>query len=548
MKGRRKLTWYPGDLVGGVATAIVLIPQSLAYAALAGMPPQRGLFVAALAPIGAALCASSPYLATGPVALTSLLSFGALSPLAQPGGDEYVALAALLAVLVGVIRIGMGLARMGTVSYLLSEPVLVGFTTGAALVIVASQVPTVLDVGVQGGNPFAAAFGALLHPGSWHGMAVGVSGVTMAVIVAGRRLHRLFPGVLIAVLGAIVFSALTGYEGRVVGDVDGGFPPFSLALPWSQVESLLVPALVIALVGFSEPASIARHYAMLERSRWDPNREFVSQGIANVAAGLGGGFPAGGSFSRTALARDSGARTRLAGGITGLLVLAFLPFTSVLTNLPRAVLGTVVILAVAPLVQVQRIVGYGRYTRLQSAIAAVTAVLTVALVPHAERAVAAGIGLAVGAHLWRELRVSVKAWTEGATLHLAPKGVLYFASAPLLEDCFSEVLHDHPTAQRLVVHLDGLGRVDITGAMALRRLLNDAEEAGLDAKVTDVPPQAEKIIQRVVSQKGISESQQAAAPGSWRLKMDESCSASTSNSERDSVAPEATSAPGSTSP
>jgi sulfate permease, SulP family len=497
VKGRWRTRWYPGDLVAGISTAFVLIPQALAYAVLAGMPAERGLYVAALAPIAAAICASSPYLATGPVALTSLLTFGALSPIVQPGGAEYVALAALLAVLVGVIRIGLGLARLGTVSYLLSQPVLVGFTTGAALVIVASQVPAVLDAGARGGNPFAAAFDALSHPATWNGAAVGVSVATGVVMVVGRRLHRLFPGVLVAMVASIVFSSVTGYDGRVVGTIDGGFPPFSLALPWSDLGRLVIPAFVIALVGFSEPVSIARHYATLERRRWDPNRELVSQGLANLAAGLGGGFPAGGSFSRTALARESGARTRLAGAITGVCVLAILPFTSVLADLPRAVLGAVVIVAVARLIQIRRILEYRRYTRLQLAVATTTAILTVVLVPHVELAVVAGIGLAIGAHLFRELRVSVKAWTDGDTLHLAPKGVLYFASAPLLEDRFGELLHNHPGARHLIVHVDGLGRVDITGAMALRSLLADAEAAGLDARVADIPPQAEKIIRRV---------------------------------------------------
>jgi SulP family sulfate permease len=291
----------------------------------------------------------------------------------------------------------------------------------------------------------------------------------------------------------------------VVGVVEGGVPPFSLDLPWSELGSLLVPALVIAVVGFSEPASIARHYATLERTRWDPNRELISQGMANLAAGLGGGFPAGGSFSRSALVRAVGARTRLAGAITGLVVLALLPFANVVEQLPEAVLGASIIVAVVPLVQVKPFLEYGRYTRLQLAVALVTFVLTVAFAPHVEVAVVIGIGFAIGAHLWRELRVSVKAWSEGDALHLAPKGVLYFASAPLLEDRFGDLLCDHPAASHLVIHLDGLGRVDITGAMALQRLLGDAEEAGLDAKVTDVPPHAERIIHRVLGRGAVSQ-------------------------------------------
>lgn len=498
MSRHRWPVWDLGDVVGGVSAAFVLIPQALAYAVLAGMPAERGLYVAALAPVGAAFFASSPYLGTGPTAVTSLLTFGALSALALPGSAEYIALGALLALLVGVIRAAMGLARLGAISYLISQPVLTGFTTGAAVVIAASQLPTVLDVRSEDANPFVAAFHALSRPGEWEVAALVVSAATALIIVGGRRLHRLFPGVLVAALLGIVYSALADYGGRVVGEVAGGFPPFSVALPWSHLPALAVPALVIAVVGFSEAASIGRYYATLERARWDPNRELISQGVANLAAGLGGGFPAGGSFSRSALVRDAGAHTRLAGGVTGLVVLVLLPFASVLAHLPQAVLGASIIVAVVPLVQVRRFLEYRRYTRLQFTVALVTTVLTIALAPHVEVAVVAGIALAIAAHLWRELRVSVKAWTDGETLHLAPKGVLYFASAPLLEDRFAALLHEHPGARHVVIHVDGLGRVDITGALALRSLLADAEAAGLEARVADVPPQAEKIIRRVL--------------------------------------------------
>lgn len=488
----------PGDLVGGVSAAFVLIPQALAYATLAGMPVERGLFVAALAPIAAAFFASSPYLGTGPTAVTSLLTFGALSALAIPAGSEYVTLAALLAVLVGVIRVALGLLRAGFLAYLMSQPIVTGFTTGAAVVIVASQIPTVLDVPTDEANPFLAAFQALGHPGEWRLESMGIAVVVAALIIGGRRVHRLFPGVLAAVFLAIAYSEITSYRGAVVGELSGRFPPLSLDLPWSSVGSLIVPALVIAVVGFSEPAAIARHYATLERRRWDSNRELISQGVANLAAGVGGGFPAGGSFSRSALVRDAGARTRVAGGITGLVVLAILPLMSLLSALPAAVLGASIIVAVRELISVKPFVEYRRYARLQFAVAAITFLLTIVFAPHVERAVIVGVILAIGAHLWRELRLSIPAWTTDGTLHLAPKGVLYFASIPGLEDAFSKLLTEHQGAHRLVVHLDGLGRIDLTGALALKGLLRDARKAGLEVELADIPPPAKKIITRVI--------------------------------------------------
>lgn len=480
----------------------MLIPQALAYATLAGVPAQRGLFVAALAPIAAAFFASSPYLGTGPTAITSLLTFGALSALAVPGGARYVALAALLALLVGTIRVALGLARAGFIAYLMSQPIVTGFTTGAAVVIVASQIPMVLDVGTDDSNPFVAAFQGLMRPADWNPQSLVIAAVVAALMVGGRKVHKLFPGVLLAVVSAIAYSEIVSYGGAVVGDISGGLPPFSLDLPWPSVVHLLVPALVIAVVGFSEPAAIARHYATLERKRWDASRELLSQGMANIAAGVGGGFPAGGSFSRSALVRDAGARTRVAGGITGLVVLAILPFTSVLSSLPSAVLGASIIVAVSELINVRPFIEYSRYARLQFAVAIATLLLTVAFAPHVERAVVVGVVLAIGAHLWRELKLSIPAWTSNGTLHLAPKGVLYFASTPGLEQAFLGVLHAHQDAKRLVVHLDGLGRVDLTGALALRGLLEDARAAGLQVELVDIPPPAQKIISRVVEGQG----------------------------------------------
>lgn len=487
-----------GDVIGGVSAALVLVPQALAYATLAGLPPERGLYVAVLAPLAAAFFASSPYLGTGPTAVTSLLTFGGLSAIAMPGTPDYIALAGLLAVMVGAIRVLLGLARGGILAYLMSQPVVLGFTTGAGVVILASQVPTVLGLSAESDNPFVAAAKALMKPGDWDLGAIVVAVLAAVAIIGGRRIHRLFPGVLAAVAIGIAVSDAWSFGGPVVGDIAHGFPPFTFDLPWSSTLDLLTPALVIAVIGFSEPASIARQYATLERQRWDPHRELISQGVANLAAGFGGGFPAGGSFTRSALVRDSGARTRLSGGITGVVVLLLLPAMGLLAELPTAVLGATIMVAVRELVSPGPFIRYRRYARLQFSIAAVTFLLTVLLAPHVEWAVVVGVVMAILAHLWRELRISIPTWTSNGSLHLAPKGVLYFASAPGLEEAFSNLLSEHPEADHLVVHLDGLGRVDLTGALVLASLLEDAKGAGLTTEIVDVPPQAEKIIRRVI--------------------------------------------------
>jgi SulP family sulfate permease len=488
-----------GDVLAGVTVALLLIPQSLGLATIAGLPPEQGVYAAALAPLVTAFTSSSPYLQAGPTAMTSLLTLGALTAIATPFTPGYVKLAALLALVVGITRILVGLLRGGTVSYLMSQPVVAGFTAAAGVLIVCSQLPAMVGVAGDPGSPLRSAVDALAHPGAWELPALAMSAGAFALILGGRAIHPLFPGVLLATVAAIVLSEAIGYSGATVGDVPSGFPPLTLDLPWGSVGSLLVPGAVIALVGFAEPAAIARHYATQERGLWDPNREFVSQGLANIATGLGGAYPVGGSFSRSALNKLAGARTRWSSVVVALAVIAFLPFMGAIAPLPIAVLAATVVAAVLPLLDPRPLGEFFRLARVQFLVAAGTFVATILTAPHVERGVIVGVVLAVAAHLWREIRLNVQTRVEDATLHVQPRGVLYYASAPSLEDTVGRLLHEHKDATHLVVHLDGLGRIDLTGALALRDLLADATEAGLDVRVVDVPVQAAKVVERTLT-------------------------------------------------
>jgi len=485
------------DLIAGISVALVLVPQALAYAQLAGMPAYTGLYAAVLPPIVAAFFASSPYLQTGPVALTALLTFGALATLAEPGSAEYVKLAALLALVVGVARVLVGVLRAGVLAYLMSQAVLIGFMPAAAILIIATQLPSALgsDPSVDGVLPGAAW--SVAHPGSWSWTAIGLAASTVLLMAGGRRLHRFFPGVLVAVGAGLGYSLAADYGGSTVGEIPAQLPPLSLDLPWQQLPALAVGGIVIALVGFAEPAAIARTFAALERRRWDPNREFLSQGMANLAAGVVGAFPVGGSFSRSSLNRMAGGRTRWSGAVTGLAVLAFLPFASSLESLPTAILAAIVIAAVAGLVRLGPMLQVLRYSRWQSLITLTTFALTLLLAPHVERALLAGIGLAILIHLWRELRLELTASVVDDSLHLRPKGVLWFGTAQSLEDRFLDLLAEHPDARRLTLHLDGLGRIDLSGALVLKSLVDDAR-AHLIVTVDGVPPHARPLMRRVL--------------------------------------------------
>jgi SulP family sulfate permease len=486
------------DVIAGLSVTLILIPQSLAYADLAGLPPHYGLYAAMLPPIAAAVFASSPYLQTGPVAMTSLLAYGALAQLAEVRSADWIALAALLALTVGVIRLLLGIVRAGWVAYLMSHPMLTGFMAAAAIIIVAAQLPTALGTGAAGGTLLGRAVWSLAHPAAWELESLVLATVTVALILGGSQVHRLFPGVLLAVIIGILFSTLTGYQGPTVGEVPSGLPPFSLSLPWGSLPQLLLPALVIAFVGFAEAASISRTYATQERQSWSPDREFVSQGVANLAAGISGGFPVGGSFSRTSVNRMVGARTRLSGAITGLGVLLFLPVASVLAPLPRAVLAAIVIAAVARLIVSRRLVSLLQHSLPQAAVAWATFLLTLALAPRIDEAVMVGVVLAIVVHLWRELRMLVRSRYEDGSLYLIPEGVLFFASAPGLQQALLWELAAHPAASRLTIDLSELGRIDQPGAEVLQAVIAEAESTGLETRLVGIPDHARRILTRVL--------------------------------------------------
>ncbi|GAA5103607.1 SulP family inorganic anion transporter [Haloechinothrix salitolerans] len=496
-------SWLGHDLLAGVSVAMIGIPQSLAYADLAGMPPIVGLYAGALPPIIAALFASSPYLQTGPVAITSLLTFGALSTMATPGSPEYVGLGLALALVVGLTRVALGLLRGGWVAYLMSQPMLLGFVPAAAILIASSQLPKALGtVPPDYDNAILQAVWSLAHPDRWTLAALLMTAVTAVLILGGRRLHALFPGVLVAALVGITVSDAGFYSGDVVGPVPSGFLPFTVDdIPWtslSKLPTLLLSGVIIALIGFSEAASISRRFASEDRTRWSANREFISQGVANIAAAATGGMPCGGSFSRSSVNRLSGARTRLAGAVTGLTVLAFLPFAFVLAPLPLAVLGAIVIVSVISLMRIRPLWRLWRLSLPQALIAWTTFAATLLLAPRLDLAVVTGVALSVGVFLWRSLQLEIDVTEHDGVLTFTPRGVLWFSTAQKLDAALLDALADHPDATRLVIELNRLGRIDTTGALVLRSVLDQARVAGLEAEVHDIPPQSERLTHRVL--------------------------------------------------
>ena len=473
------------DVVAGISVALVVIPQSLAYAQIAEMPVVTGLFASALPLIAFAFFASSPYLQTGPVALTSLLTLAALQGAGFTAENpNYVVLGSLLALIVGGFRLLLGVFRLGWVAYLISEPVRQGFTSAAALIIISSQLPKALGASLDApadGSTVGRAVWSILHPGSWSVGALGLSAITLVVMLGGRRLHRLFPGVAIAVLIGLAFSSLVPDSVLTIEDsspIPEGLPSFSFDLPWADTGALLIGGLIIALVGFAEPASIARQFAKEDKTIWNANRELAASGVANVTAAVTGTFPVGGSFSRSSVNRLSGAKTRWSGGVTGLVVLAFLSFASVLNGLPQAVLGAIVIGAVLGLVKPLALLGLWKESPLEAGLAWITFIATLILAPAVQWAVLIGVALTFIAHFAMPLRLEA---SEGQSAELEsnsgvvvkPVGMLWLVSYRVFEEQLRAIAADHNGD--LVVDFGNDGDVDPAVEAIVQRVNAEAQ-------------------------------------------------------------------------
>ncbi len=455
------------DVIAGASVAMVLIPQSLAYAELAQLPPYIGLYASAFPLLVFALLASSPYLQTGPVAVTSLLTIAAL-PEVPP--TQLPAIAALMAFMVGALRVIFGFARLGHVVRLMSTPVVMGFTSGAAIVIMSSQLPKALGAQPPDGGVLWQAVWSIGHPSGWSWSAVALSLITVSLFIGGRKISPFFPGVLIAVIIGVFYSRTSGYSGVTVNEVPEGLPPFSLDLPWDQIPTLLLGAVIIALVGFAEPASIARTFANETGERWDSNQEMVASGVANFVAAFSGGYPVGGSFSRSSINRLAGARTRWSGGVTGLIVLAFLPFASVLEPLPTAVLGAIVLGAASSLVKPTRLVRLWQRSRTQALLAWSTTAATLFFTPRVERAVVLGVVLTFVAHLSRKFAMHQTTADDGSVT-VKPVGLLWMAT----DQQFERGLHDAAAASTSGVTVD-FSRTPFLNASAIDAMSSVAEE------------------------------------------------------------------------
>ena len=498
------------EAMAGLTVGLMVIPQGVAYAQLAGMPLITGIYASLLPALAAVLFSASARLSVGPVALTSLLIAAGLAPLATPGTAQWVDLAVWLALMSGLLQAALGLARFGWLLNLVNSPVLMAFTQAAAVLIITSQLPALLG--------FQGPWGQMLHAPAFDAGAAAFGLVSLALLWLARRWRPTFPSILVVVLAAATVSGALGFEasgGKVIGLLPQGLP--SLYIPtWPGAEALgqlVLPTLVVTLISFLETASSAKVDNQRKGERWDQDQDLIGQGLAKIVSGLSGSFATSSSFSRSALNLYAGAQTGWATIFSvAVVLLALLFFTPWLRHVPQAVLAAIVVVAVVGLLKPREFLRVWRISRVEGVIALLTFVITIAAAPALYWGVLAGVLMALSHFLYQNLHpriIEAGLHPDGTlrdrhlwqlpplaphTLALRMDAALDFASAGAFERHVTEYLTEHPDTRQVCVLAQPINHIDVTGAEVFARVWAQLLQRDVTLRVSGLKLPAETVL------------------------------------------------------
>jgi sulfate permease, SulP family len=496
-----------GDMTAGITVGIMLIPQGMAYALIAGLPPEYGLYTALIPLLIYAFMGSSRHLAVGPVALVALLVASAVSPLAQ-SPEEYIALSILLALMVGLMQLLFGMLKMGFVVNLLSHPVLSGFISAAAIVIGLSQLHHLMGVEAVSGGLHEILYGIGLQLADVSGLTVSVGTAGIALIIILKKWIPSLPGPVFAVAAGIILVWLTGLDNRgisIVGEVTSGIPSFQVpALDMAMISALLPMALAIALVGYMEAIAVAKAIQQKAKTyKVDANQELVALGMANIGGSFFNSFPSTGSFSRSAINYDTGGKTGVSSVISALTVALTLIFlTPVFYYLPNAILAAIIMVSVFGLIEfgefkkLWRLGHYDRYMLLATFLGT--------LFIGIKEGILIGVLLSVTMLLYRSARPnhSVLGKLPGTTIYRnveryetekQPRNLifrfdapLHFANAEYFRNRVYQTLENNPEANCLILDLNGVNEIDSTGVDELFEVIEALEKDQIRVYLAEV--------------------------------------------------------------
>jgi SulP family sulfate permease len=489
-RSRVNATSARADLLAGLTGAIVLLPQGVAFATIAGLPPEYGLYAAMVPAVIGAFFGSSWHLVTGPTTAISLVVFSAVSPIAEPGSAQYISLALTLSFLTGAFQLALGLARMGILVNFISHTVVVGFTAGAAVLIATSQIKNFFDLEIPRGMSFHETIVLLfemidqINP---YATAVALATLLCGILV-GKYWPKL-PYMILAMMAgsllALILDLLFGVEQtaiETVGALPRSLPPLSIPdLSLSAISSLLFSALAITLLGLTEAVSISRAIAVKSEQNIDTNQEFIGQGLANIVGSFFSAYPASGSFNRSGLNYTSGAQTPLAAALASVLLLAIAPLAS---YLPIATMAGILFLVAYRLIDFHTIRRIFSASKSESVVFSVTLVGTLL---DLEKGIFVGMMLSLLLYLYRTSRPVIREALPApgkAFYHFIPRmgapgcpqlkmlfldGAVFFGAVNSVETSLRRYDQDNPDYKHVLILGIGINFIDLAGAEMLAR-------------------------------------------------------------------------------
>ncbi|WP_342071633.1 SulP family inorganic anion transporter [Yoonia algicola] len=516
-------TALSNDLVAALIVTIMLIPQSLAYALLAGLPPEAGLYASIVPIMLYAVFGTSRALAVGPVAVVSLMTAAALSNIVEQGTMGYAVAALSLAGLSGVMLLAMGLFRLGFVANFLSHPVIAGFITASGIIIAASQLKHILGINAEGHNLLELVISLTEHLNetNWITAIIGIlaTGFLFWVRKGLKPLLKRFGlpdgltgvlvktgpvAVVVATTAAVWGFGLAEQGVKIVGEVPQSLPPLTLpSFSPDLLAQLLLPAFLISIIGFVESISVAQTLAAKKRQRIDPDQELIGLGAANLGASLTGGFPVTGGFSRSVVNFDAGAETPAAGAFTAVgLAIAALALTPLIYFLPKATLAATIIVAVLSLVDFSILKRSWNYSKAD--FAAVLATILLTLILGVEAGVSAGVGLSILLHLYKSSKPHIAevgqvpgtehfrnilrhdVITHPSIVTLRVDESLYFANARYLEDKIQERVAKDKSIRHVILQCAAINEIDLSALESLEAINERLKEMDVKLHLSEV--------------------------------------------------------------
>ena len=501
--------WLRPDILAGITVVAFTIPEAIAYASLAGLPPEAGLYSAMIGLLVYVIFGTSRQLSMGPTSALSILIGSTLGSLLIVNAGQYALIASLLAIMVGVFALISWMLRLGFIVRYISKTVLTGFVAGLALFIASGQLPILFGISGASGNFFQRISYLILHidQTNFATLVVGVGGL-LFLIFATKKFPKL-PNTLILVLGSIILLTVTNLTNlgiKVVGTIPQGLP--SLVFPGTSlidINTLITLAVAVFILSYSEGYGVATNYAIKNRYKIDANRELLALGASNVAVGLFHGFPVGGSVSRTAVNNESGAKTPLAGGISGLFILVVLVFlTSLFFNLPETILAAIVIFAIRGLLDIPHFRLIYNFSRIEFAIA-ISTLLSVlifgtiqgliigiilsllVLINKIKKPHITILGKVPGTDNYKDIKRHPNNIQIPAVLIIKLDGSQIFLNADNIKNKIINLLdHEYRDTKLLVLDLESTSFIDITGIEMLDELIKELKSRGIIIKAANI--------------------------------------------------------------